>query len=288
MNIFLTGATGYVGSVIAEELRKAGHTVSGLARSQDAAAKLKASGVEPISGDLTAPAALRTAAARADGVIHAAMSWGADTAQVDEAAVRTILDALAGSGKPFLYTSGVWVLGDTKGHVAGEIWKPRPPAIVAWRPAVEQLVMGGGERKVRGIVIRPAMVYGRGGGFTAGFVKEARQTGVVHIVGDGNNHMSFVPVEGLAKLYVLAVESPLGGELFLAADGPAFTVRSVAEATGARVETIPLDVARTQMGPLADALIMDQRVMTTKAGRLLGWDPRYPNVLEEVKRMMAS
>jgi nucleoside-diphosphate-sugar epimerase len=288
MNIFLTGATGYIGSAVAEQLRAAGHAVSGLARSQDAAAKLTANGVQPILGDLADPDAVRSAAARADGVIHAAMAWGPETAQLDEAAVRAIVDALAGSNRPFLYTSGIWVLGDTKGHVAGEIWKPRPPAIVAWRPAVEQLVLAGPERKVRGIVIRPAMVYGRGGGVIAGFVKEAKTTGVVRIVGDGNNHWSFVPVEGLAKLYVLAIESPLGGELFLAADGPAFTVRSVAEATGAKVETVPLDVARQQMGPMADALVMDQRVMTTKAGRLLGWDPRYPNVLEEVKRMMAS
>lgn len=288
VNIFLTGGTGYIGSAIVEALRSGGHSVSSLARSPEAAAKLAANGVEPVSGDLKDAAVLRSAAARADGVIHAAMDWSAGTATIDEAAVRAILDGLAGSGKPFLYTSGVWVLGDTKGHVAGEIWKPRPPALVAWRPAVEQLVLTSPERKVRGIVIRPAMVYGRGGGFLSGFVREAKATGTVHIVGEGRNHWSFVPVEGLAKLYLLAVECPLGGELFLAADGPAYTVRTVAEATGAQVESIPLDAARQQMGLMADALVMDQRVMTTKAGRILGWDPRYPSVIEEVKRMMAS
>ncbi|MCS7026064.1 MAG: SDR family oxidoreductase [Bryobacteraceae bacterium] len=288
MKIFLTGATGYIGQVVAEQLQQSGHQVYGLARSPASAAKLHAMGVEVVAGDLRDLPVLQAAARQADAVIHTAICWGAEVAQFDEQAVRAMLEAMARSNKPFLYTSGVWVLGDTKGHVAGEMWKPRPPAIVAWRLAVERLVLTAGERGVRGMVIRPAMVYGRGGGFVAGLVQQAKQKGCVEIAGTGENHMSFVPVEGLAKLYVLAVESPLSGELFLAADGPAFTVRSLAEATGARVETVPLELARQKFGPVADALVMDQRVMSTKAGRLLGWNPRYPSVLEEVKRMMAE
>lgn len=288
MNIFVTGATGYVGSKIAEALRGAGHHVVALARSDEAAAKLNSAGVESRTGDLNDAELVRATAAAADGVIHAAMSWGPDTATLDEAVVRAILDGLAGSNKPFVYTSGAWVLGDTKGRVVGEIARPRPPALVAWRLAVEQLVTDSRDRKVRGIVIRPAMAYGRGGGAAADFVKQAKQHEVVRIVGSGENHWSWVHVEGLARLYVLAIESPLGGELFLAADGPAYPVRTVAEATGAKVESIPLELAREQMGLMADVLVMDQRVMTTKAGRLLGWDPRYPNVIAEVKRMMGE
>ncbi len=286
MRVFLTGATGYIGAVVAEYLPMAGHHLIALARSQSEADTLRAAGISPFEGDLSGAAGLRIPA-DAGAVIHTAMDWGPDAARIDEAAVRAILAALSGTGKPFVYTSGVWVLGDTKGRVAGEMAPLRPPAIVAWRPAVERLVLDSVSEGIRASILRPAMVYGRTGGFVGAMVKDARDSGVVQVTGDGENHWSFVHVEALADLYVRAVEQQPRGEMFLAADGPAFKVRSVAEAIAgthsARVEFQPVEEVRSQRGPLADALIMDQRIMSTKAGRMLGWAPKAPTVLEEIR-----
>jgi nucleoside-diphosphate-sugar epimerase len=227
---------------------------------------------------------LASAATGADGIIHTAFQWGADGGRHDEAAVAAMLRAIERSGKPFVYTSGVWVHGNTGGKVAGESSPLNPPAIVAWRPAVERLVLDAAGKDVRTAVIRPAMVYGRGGGILAGFVQSVRQTGRVRIVGDGENRWTFVHVDDLADLYVRALERSPAGEVYLAASGPAVPVREVARAAGrgGEVETWPIEEARRELGLLSDALTLDQLVASTKAARLLGWVPRGPSVLEEL------
>lgn len=290
MLVFLTGATGYIGSATARALQEAGHQVTGLARTADAAAKLRAAGIEPVEGDLRNPDSLAGPSCAAQAVIHTAMAWGPQSGALDESAVRVMLDALAGSGKPFLYTSGTWVMGDTRGRVVGEMYPLRPPALVAWRPAVEKLTLDAAHRGVKAAVIRPPRVHGRGGGPVAEMVKQAREKGVVRYVGTGLNYWSFVHIDALAELYRLAIEQEPVGEVLLASDGPAFQVKTIAEAAAwaggaqGRTESWPLEEARAVMGPLADALVMDQRIMSTKAGRMLGWDVRRPNVLEDLMR----
>ncbi|MDX1983532.1 MAG: NAD-dependent epimerase/dehydratase family protein [Bryobacteraceae bacterium] len=290
MRIFLTGATGYVGRAVAQSLREAGHTVAGLARNPEAVLKLHRAGIEAVNGDLGNPPSIGQAASHSDAVIHTAMDWGPRTGELDTAAVEAILNALDGSRRPFVYTSGSWVMGDTKGRVVGEIFPPRPPAFLSWRPPVEKLVLAASERKVKGTVIRPAMVYGRKGGAPADFVKQARENGVVRYVGSGDNHWSFVHVDALAELFRLAVEQEPAGELLLASDGPAFQVKTVAEAAAwaggasGRTEGWPVEEARQTLGPVVDALVLDQRIMSTKAGRMLGWGMKTPSVLEELMR----
>lgn len=279
MKVFLTGATGYIGSVVAEYLLKTGSEVTGFVRSAASAEKLKAMGVEPVD---------RLEAAKdSDAVIHMMAQWGPQMAQVDEQTVRTLTSLLSGSGRPFVYTSGTWVMGPTRGHVAGEMAPLRPPPVVAWRPAIEKLALASAEEKVRACVIRPATVYGRGGGRIGKFVQDAKELGVVRIVGGGINHWSYVHVDALAELYLLAIQQQPSGEVLLAADGPAFTVRTVADTVATmyetKVELIPMDEARAKLGPIADAMIMDQKIMSTKAGRMLGWAPRWPTVLDEIR-----
>ncbi len=291
MRLFLTGATGYIGGAVAEVLRAAGHTVTGLARSEEAARKLEARGVAVARGSLHDTAVLAAAAREADGVIHMALDFGAaDTPQVDAGAVRAMLGALEETGRPFVYTSGVWVIGDTGGRAADEETPLNPTPLVAWRPAVERTVLDAAREGVRTVVLRPAMVYGRGGGAVAGFVKTARENGVVRFIGNGANRWSFVHVEDLADLYLLALTQAPEGSLFLAADGPAIPVREVAEAASraagaeGRTQSVPLEEARKTMGPLADALVMDQEISAARAQRLLGWAPHRPSVLEELAR----
>lgn len=271
MRIFMTGATGYIGSVVTEKLLAAGHRVSGLARSDEAARRLEAAGAEAVRGALDDPDPVARGAAEADGAIHLAMDFSADAPKVDRAATGAILRGLDGSGKPFLYTSGVWVMGSTGGHVVDETAPLNPVPMVAWRPAHEQLVLGA--EGVRGVVIRPAMVFGRGGGFVASLFRPDA-SGAVRYVGTGENRWSMVHVEDLADLYVLALGAPTGS-VYFAATGPAVPVPMVAQAfaNGAPLSALPLEEARRTMGPLADALAIDCMVTGMKAIRDLGWAP---------------
>jgi nucleoside-diphosphate-sugar epimerase len=287
MKVFLTGATGYIGSAVAARLREAGHQVTGLARSDVAATKLQRAGIQPLRGDFADPRSIGAAAAAADGVISMATTYDPT---VDGPAVDAILQALAGSSKPFLYTSGIWAHGDTAGKVVDESSPPRPALLVAWRQAVEDRVLQAAQRGVRTVVIRPAIVYGRGGGIPAGFVESARQHGAAQYVGSGENRWPFVHLEDLADLYLLALEKAPPGTLLLGVHGPSYPVRQVAEAAsraagaGGKTTAWPLEQARHKMGAYADALVLDQQASGKRAERLLGWRPHRPSVLEDVER----
>lgn len=280
MRIFVTGAAGYIGSVVSEKLQTVGHHVAGLARSEKSAQKLERLGAEVVRGDLRDTARIVQAARGSDAVIHLAMELSAEAPQLDRGLIEAALSALHSSGKPFLYTSGIWVMGDTGGRVADETTPVHPPAAVAWRPAHEQLVLRA--EGLRGIVIRPAMVYGRGAGFVAELMGPDEH-GVVRYIGSGENRWPFVHVDDLADLYVLALEAA-AGSLYFASTGPSIAVKDVARAAagGSPIEAIPLEEARKSMGPLADALILDQLISAQKAMRELGWNPYRPPVPEEL------
>lgn len=289
MQVFLTGASGYIGSAVAEALRAAGHEVIGLARSEEQARQLAGRGLRPHRGDLLQPETVAAGVRAADAAIHTANTGGANAAAADIAATRAILHALAGSPKPFLYTSGVWVLGSTGDRIADESSPLQPTPLTAYRVALEQEVLSGKERGTRAIVIRPADVYGRGGGLLRMLTQSARETGAARYVGDGRNRWPFVEVEDLARLYALALEKAPAGALFHAAHGPAVAMRELAEAAslgaGAGGKTVawPLEEARKTLGAFADALALDQQVSGAKAERELGWQPRGRPVLEDLR-----
>jgi nucleoside-diphosphate-sugar epimerase len=284
LNVFLTGATGYIGGAIADALLAGGHSVAGLARSDQAVRTLSARGIAPLRGDLTSPASLGKAAAESDAVIHAGTT---NDGRIDREAIGAMLDALR--AKPMLYTSGIWVLGDTGGRIADETWPANPAVLVAWRPGAEQLVLAAARQGTRTVVIRPGIVYGRGGGIAADFVKSARETGAARYVGTGENHWPLVHVDDLADLYVRALERASGGTLFHASDGSAYRVREIAEAAsfgagaGGRTESWPLEDARKTLGAYADALALDQLVSSDKARATLGWQPRAVSILEDLR-----
>ena len=288
MKVLVTGATGYVGSAVCEALRLAGHQVIALVRSPEKIAAVQAAGYSALSGDLADLDLLRAAAAAAEGVVHTALARSPDAGAIDRAAVEALLAALEGSGKPFIYTSGVWVYGDTQGRTAGEVSMLHPPDFVAWRPPVEELVLNSKPQGVQGVVLRPGMVYGRRGGFVAAMFKDAREHGAVKIVGDGQNHWSSVHADDLADLYVRVLNEPAAAELFVACTGVPQPVRKIALAVSracgieGKIDLMPLDQARAALGPMADCLVMDQRVGSTKATRYFGWSPRRPSIFFEI------
>jgi nucleoside-diphosphate-sugar epimerase len=286
MNIFLTGATGYIGSAVADALMQSGHSVTGLARSDEAAARLHLKGITPHRGDLKSPESLTIAASELDGVIHTGTTNAGDT---DQAAIRAMLDALNGSGKPFVYTSGIWVLGDTGDRIADEMAPLNPAALVAWRPAVERMVLDSAPQGVRAIVIRPAVVYGQSGGIPAELVESARENGAARYVGSGENHWPVIDVDDLAELYVLAFERAPAGAILHAVDSSTHRVKEIAEAASdgagkrGRTESWPIEQARKILGAYGDALVLDQRVSNVKATTMLGWKPRARGIIEDLR-----
>jgi nucleoside-diphosphate-sugar epimerase len=286
MHVFLTGASGYIGSAVAERLRAAGHLVTGLARSDAAASRLSAAGIQPIRGNFAEPASINAAAGAADGVISMATTYDPD---VDGPAIDAILTALAGSNKPMIYTSGIWSHGDTGGKVVDESSPPRPATLVQWRQAVEERVLDAAREGIRTVVIRPAIVYGRGGGIPAGFVDSTRNEGAARFVGTGQNRWPFVHVDDLADLYLLALERAPAGTLLLAVHGRSYSVREVAAAAsrgaggGGRTIEWSLEDARKTLGAYADALVLDQQASGNRAKELLGWSPSRPDIITEIE-----
>lgn len=290
MKVFLTGGSGYIGRATIEALRRHGHEVTSLARSDQAVETVTALGAKAVIGDLTDLDVLRTAAAAADGVIHLGAVNGNEAAAIDLAAAEAMLDGLGGRGA-YVHTGGVWVYGDTDG-VADEDTSKNPPAITAWRLDNEARVLAsveGGPRPAehgsrpaghgsRPVVVMPALVYGRSSGLIETFfVEPARQAGVVRVIGDGANHTSLVHVDDIAELYVLALGAPAGSVYLGAAQNLTFAelAPALAQAAGhpGKVEQISYEQALDQMGPIAEAYALDQQISGDRARRELGWNP---------------
>jgi nucleoside-diphosphate-sugar epimerase len=223
-------------------------------------------------------------------VVHLAATQDERMAASERGAVRAFLEALAGSGKPFVYTSGVWVYaGAPPGRLLDEDSATDPVAIYAWRPALEAEVLAAAGSGVRSSVIRPAMVSGRGGGPLTQFA-DMVTGGVPRFVGDGTNHWTLVHVDDLARLFVIALEHAPAGTLINAAVGepirvPELAVAAVAGAgfTDAPIPWSQADAAAVLGAAVAEALTRDHRISGERARTLLGWRPEARDPLYELR-----
>ncbi len=280
MRVFVTGATGYVGSAVVRELVDAGHVVTGLSRSAEKDAEVRRLGATPARGRLGALASLAPALASHDAFVHAAVDYGLGPA-ADREAIEALLEAARESRRAaaVVYTSGVWVLGAT-GTAAGEdAPTDRPTPAVAWRPSHERAVLDAATAEIATSVVRPGIVYGERRGLVSPWFEQAQREGAATIVGDGRNRWAFVHREDLARLYRLVVEARARG-VFHGVDGASPVLSDAARAASAAagrgaVRTLPLEEARRQMGPMADALAMDQVVAAPRSASL-GWKPHHP------------
>lgn len=287
MNIFITGATGYIGFNVARAFRRAGHKVWGLTRSENKAKKLAEQEIIPVIGDMNNPGSYREIAEKSSVLIHAAADYENDTAELDRKTIDTFLEAAKKGAVPktILYTSGCWVIGDTGNTAIDETTPLKPIQAVAWRPAHEQMILGAGH--VRGLVLRPGCVYGERGGLTAAWFQGA-EDGNLEIIGNGTNYWTMVHVEDLASAYVLAAESSYDG-VFNISDRSRWTVGEMVSAVAAvteferEIRQIPVDEAAKDMGPVAEALALNQLVDAGKAERLLNWHPRHHGFVNEVE-----
>lgn len=288
MNIFITGVSGYIGRVVAEKLQTAGHHITGLARSDEAAWWMQTHDIEPRRGDLFDTAALQSAAREADAVIHLAAMIGPGWGEGDRAAVYALLDALEGSGKPFVYTSGVPIYGDTGPTGVTENAPLNPSSFFAWRPSSERIVSEAAQRAVRSIIVRPATVFGRGGSSSLLLlIHLARQNGVARYIGSGENRWSSVYIDDLADLFRLALEQAAPGALFNASAGQDVSMKELALAISTALgregaASWTLEQARAVLGPRADSFSLNQCISSVKATTQLGWRPQGPSILDDV------
>ena len=298
MRIFLTGATGYIGSAVLDALLRAGHTVTALVRSNDKAAAVAERGVHPVLGTLADPAGWLASADAQDGYVLTGFDGSPNGPAIDRATIEHII---AASRKPrtttagplrkrfIIYTSGIWVLGRTS-EPAAEDAPVNPIAKVAWRPEHEQLVLSAATEHVRTVVVRPGVVYGGGQGLMGDVFKQAIN-GLVRVVGDGANRWPLVYDRDLADLYARLVASDDASGIYHANDEGDERVNDIVAAIAPYlshipdVRHVPIDEARTKMGALADALALDQVVRSPRA-RALGWSPSLHSVGGNAARLL--
>lgn len=294
MRVFVTGATGYIGSAVVKALVRAGHEVTGLVRSAEKEDQLRNLHATPLRGDLKDTASYKAAAAEHDGVIHAGFESGPEGVAADRKAVETLLEAARTGGKPrsFIYTSGVLCLGNTGDEPVDEDAPANAIPMVAWRPAHETLTLDAATKTLATAVIRPGFVYGGAKGLIAGYFESATREGVAAYIGDGQNRMSLVHKDDLAELYRLVVEKQARG-MFHGVDGAAPRIvdlaRAASEAAGkaGATRSIPIEQARQMMGPFAEALCTHQVVVTRRSADL-GWKPARKQPLDAMSDVFAE
>ena len=294
MKIFMTGASGYIGGTVADRLMRRGHAVAGLARTEEAAGKLRARGIEVVRGDLSAHGIVRNAARGADAVINCANAE-------DPFVVAAIIEGLAGSGKPFLHTSGSSVVGDkASGKFSPKIYHedtpldPRPEKIQ--RVAVQRAVLAAASDGVRSAVLCPCLIYGRGSGANPdsvqvpNLIRQAVKSGIPRYIGAGENIWSTVHIDDVADAYLLALEGARAGSFYYIENGEASMksiVKSIARLLGGKhaAQSWDIDAAIAEWGPQAAwfSLGGNSRVCADKARTMLGWRPAGAGLIHEIE-----
>ena len=288
MRIFVTGASGWIGSAVIPELLGAGHQVLGLARSDSSAAAVAATGAEVLRGDLGDLETLRAGAAGSDGVIHLAFihdfSRFEESVSADARAIATMGAALEGSGKPLVIASGTPAL---QGRVATERDEAAADSPVAGRLANAKVALGLAERGVRPSVVGlPRTVHGDGDrhGFIARLVGFARDKGVSGYVGDGSNRWPAVHVLDAAHLFRLAVEQAPAGSVLHAVADEGVPIRDIAAVIGRHLDLPTASAPAEDFGFLGRILSIDQPASSALTRELLGWRPVQPGLIDDLDK----
>ena len=284
--IFVTGATGYVGSAIASRMVRAEHEVYGLTRNAESARALGAIGVKPVVGDLRDSEPWIGVLQNCDAVVHAAFDAETGASDQDHNALEAFrVAALDGRVRRVLYTSGIWVHGASADKVVDEKSPLKPLEIAQWRVAHEEIAIDLSAHDVVTVILRPGTVYGECRGIIGGWFAEAHEHKRLNYPGDGSQHWAMVHRDDVADAYLLALEHGKAGERYLLADDSRFTVKQLAEAAaaaaGVPAKPWPAEEVVASLGLYGKALLNDLQVSSAKARRELGWVPRHASFIEE-------
>jgi nucleoside-diphosphate-sugar epimerase len=293
MKVFCTGASGYIGGSVAAHLVAAGHHVTGLVRSQEKADAVRARGIQPLLGTLDDAERLMQAAHAADIVVNAA---SAD----HKGAVTALLDALAGSGKPFIHTSGSSIVGTrSHGHRSDAVFDESsaitPSPARAARVALNDLILSYRDKECRPVIICPSLIYGLGLGVEQHstqvplLIDLAKKRGCAAYAGSGENIWSNVHIDDLVTLYALAIETAPAGAFFFAENGEN-SMREVCEAINRMLGLAGPPMAMSMQeaaaewgeGTAEDTMASNSRVRAVRA-RQLGWKPKARSLIEEIE-----
>ncbi len=299
MRIFLTGATGYIGSAVLDALVRAGHDVTALVRSNDRAARVAARGARPLVGNMADPDTYRAGADAHDGYVLTAFDGASQKGPaVDRVVLDTILAAAkrprtSGSTAPaprfVIYTSGVWVIGRAP-EPAGEDVPVNPISLVAWRVEHERFVLDAAGPHLRTIVVRPGVVYGGGRGIVGDLFRDA-SNGLVRVIGDGSNRWALIYDRDLGELYARLAGRDDAAGVFHANDEGDECVNDIIAAVSPHlahqpdVRHVPMEEARAKLGNYAEALSLDQVIRSPRA-RALGWQPTLRSVSGNAARLL--
>jgi nucleoside-diphosphate-sugar epimerase len=273
MQVFLTGASGYIGSSVLRSLVAHRDEVTALVRSDEKAQRVRDAGGRALVGDVTDTEVVERLLHESDAAVHTASAPG-----VDPDFLRTVIAAFAGTSKPFVHTGGIFTFGDSTD--ISEQSPIDPPALTGWRAANEALLRAS---EVRSTIVAPGIVYGRGAGILAMFVSDGAQP--VSLVGDGSQRWTTVHVDDLGELYVLALHRGEPDGYVVAATGDNPTVREIATAGahGAPVVAESVDASRDRLGTdYADALLLHQEASGAHARSALGWRPTRPSLVDDL------
>ena len=287
MRVTLTGATGFVGSHLLTELLEHGHEVTALVRDHDQADSVAARGATPIVVDLYDPPAAVGLLRGADGAIHTASPGDETSANLDSAVADAAIEALAGTGKPYLHISGLWIYGDNTS--ISEESPANPPPLVAWKEPIERRVLDA--KQMRGVVIVSSVAYGDGGGGIPGLLLASPrdEDGNLIMLGTGQQHWSTVHVADLANFFRRVLEDDSARGRYVIGNGLNPTVAELTEAAAVAAEATGAvpgsdDEARARLGDyFAEVLLLDQGTFAARARDQLGWYPTHPGLVDEFR-----